>query len=114
VAKSKKLAFVTNNASDFWTITHKDTEKPDNEFEDVTVEFKMPSEGTAFELNRDDLTHEKIVQLMVGRALKHSYQPRENESDETIFEAKDLTTSRYPDKKVSFSVQKGEILLSSD
>ncbi len=63
----------------------------------------------AGELKRDELTHENIVQLMVGRALKHSYQPRENESDETIFETKDLVTSRYPNKKVSFSVKKGEI-----
>jgi ribose transport system ATP-binding protein len=63
----------------------------------------------AGELKRGELTHENIVQLMVGRALKHSYQPRKNDSDETIFETKDLVTSRYPNKKVSFSVKKGEI-----
>jgi ribose transport system ATP-binding protein len=63
----------------------------------------------AGELKRKELTHENMVQLMVGRALKHSYQPRENESDETIFETKNLVTSRYPNKKVSFSVKKGEI-----
>lgn len=55
--KSKKLAFVTNNTSDFWTIARKGTEKADAEFEDVTVEFKMPGEGTAAEQKRiiDDL-----------------------------------------------------------
>lgn len=56
--KARKLAFVTNNASDFWTIARKGTEKADAEFDDVTVEFKMPSEGTAADQKRvlDDLT----------------------------------------------------------
>lgn len=56
--KAKKLAFVTNNTSDFWTIARKGTEKADSEFDDVTVEFKMPSEGTAADQKRviDDLT----------------------------------------------------------
>ncbi len=56
--KAKKLAFVTNNASDFWTIARKGTEKADTEFEDVTVEFKIPSEGTAADQKRvlDDLS----------------------------------------------------------
>lgn len=61
------------------------------------------------ELNRADLTHENMVQMMVGRALKHSYLPPEKLHDETVLEAKDLVTIRYPNKKVSFSVKKGEI-----
>jgi ribose transport system substrate-binding protein len=52
-----RLAFVTNNASDFWTIARKGTEKADAEFNDLTVEFKIPSDGTAAEQKRllDDL-----------------------------------------------------------
>ncbi len=52
-----KLAFVTNNASDFWTIARKGVEKADTELNDVCVEFKMPGEGTAAEQKRiiDDL-----------------------------------------------------------
>ncbi|MEZ5426885.1 MAG: sugar-binding protein [Pyrinomonadaceae bacterium] len=55
--KSFKLAFVTNNASDFWTIARKGVEKADNELNDVTVDFKIPGEGTAAEQKRiiDDL-----------------------------------------------------------
>lgn len=45
----KKLAFVTNNSSDFWTIARKGTEKADAELADVTVEFKMPGAGSAAE-----------------------------------------------------------------
>ena len=52
-----KLAFVTNNASDYWTIARKGVEKADSELADVTVEFKLPGEGTAAEQKRiiDDL-----------------------------------------------------------
>lgn len=52
-----KLAFVTNNASDYWTIARKGVEKADGELADVSVEFKLPGEGTAAEQKRiiDDL-----------------------------------------------------------
>ena len=52
-----KLAFVTNNTSDFWTIARKGTEKADAELNDVTVEFRVPPDGTAAEQKRllDDL-----------------------------------------------------------
>ena len=54
---TKTLAFVTNNASDFWTIARKGTEKADAELQDVKVEFRIPSDGTAAEQKRivDDL-----------------------------------------------------------
>ncbi len=45
----KRLAFVTNNASDFWTIARKGTEKAAAELTDVTVEFRIPGNGTAAE-----------------------------------------------------------------
>src|SRR6266566_825715 len=46
---AKRLAFVTNNASDFWTIARKGTEKAAAELPDVTVEFRIPGNGTAAE-----------------------------------------------------------------
>src|SRR5215207_1535423 len=46
---AKRLAFVTNNPSDFWTIARKGVEKADGELADVTAEFKMPPNGTAAE-----------------------------------------------------------------
>ncbi|MFL6274645.1 MAG: sugar-binding protein [Blastocatellia bacterium] len=56
-SKKKKLAFVTNNAANFWTIAKRGCEKADQELEDVDVEFKIPGEGTAAEQKRiiDDL-----------------------------------------------------------
>lgn len=52
-----KLAFVTNNASDFWTIARKGTEKFTAENPNVSVEFKIPGQGSAAEQRQiiDDL-----------------------------------------------------------
>lgn len=52
-----KLAFVTNNASDFWTIARKGTEKAVAENPNIQVEFKIPPDGTAAEQRKilDDL-----------------------------------------------------------
>src|SRR5215216_3208401 len=52
-----KLAFVTNNASDFWTIARKGTEKAAREIPNIEVEFRIPADGTAAEQQRliDDL-----------------------------------------------------------
>jgi ribose transport system substrate-binding protein len=56
-AKELKLAFVTNNNSDFWTIARKGVEKADAELADVSAEFKITSDGSAAEQKRivDDL-----------------------------------------------------------
>jgi ribose transport system substrate-binding protein len=52
-----KLAFVTNNSSDFWTIARRGVEKADAELADVSAEFRITSDGTAAEQKRiiDDL-----------------------------------------------------------
>jgi ribose transport system substrate-binding protein len=55
--KKLKLAFVTNNPADFWTIARKGCEKADQELDNVEVEFRIPPDGTAAEQKRivDDL-----------------------------------------------------------
>ena len=55
--KKLKLAFVTNNASDFWTIARAGTKKASEELKNVSVEFKIPEDGTAATQTRilDDL-----------------------------------------------------------
>ena len=47
--KQLKLAFVTNNASDYWTVARKGVEKADAELPNVSVEVKLPGQGTAAE-----------------------------------------------------------------
>jgi ribose transport system substrate-binding protein len=63
-----RLAFVTNNASDFWTIARKGTEKADQELADVTVEFRIPSDGTAAEQKRvvDDLLAKGVQGIAIS------------------------------------------------
>ena len=67
-SKNLRLAFVTNNASDFWSIARKGTEKADTELDDVTVEFKIPSDGTAAEQKRllDDLLSKGVEGIAVS------------------------------------------------
>lgn len=56
-SKGFKLAFVTNNAADFWTIARRGVEKADEELSETSVEFKITSDPTAAEQKRivDDL-----------------------------------------------------------
>ena len=44
-AKKTRLAFVTNNPSDYWTICRKGTEAAARDLGTVQVEFVMPSDG---------------------------------------------------------------------
>jgi ribose transport system substrate-binding protein len=50
--KTKRVAFVTNNAADFWSIARKGCEKADQELPGIEVEFRIPSDGTAAEQTR--------------------------------------------------------------
>jgi len=65
---TKKFAFVTNNASDFWTIARKGCEKADAELPDFTVEFKIPADGTASDQKRiiDDLVAKGIDGIAIS------------------------------------------------
>lgn len=66
--KQIKLAFVTNNASDFWTIARKGVEQADTDLANVTVEFKIPADGTAAEQKRiiDDLLAKGIDGIAIS------------------------------------------------
>ena len=63
-----KLAFVTNNASDFWVIARKGTEKAAREIPNIEVEFRIPSDGTAAEQQRvvDDLLAKGIHGIAIS------------------------------------------------
>lgn len=67
-AKNVRLAFVTNNASDFWTIARRGTEKADAEINDLVVEFRIPSDGTAAEQKRvvDDLLAKGVEGIAIS------------------------------------------------
>ena len=56
-SKTLKVAFVTNNSADFWTIARRGVEQADQELADVEAEFRLTADGTAAEQQRivDDL-----------------------------------------------------------
>ena len=66
--KRHKVAFVTNNPSEFWTIARKGTEKAAAEIPNVEVEFHIPGEGTAAEQQRivDDLLAKGIEGIAIS------------------------------------------------
>ena len=67
-SSTKKLAFVTNNAADFWTIARKGCEQADSELGNFDVEFRIPSDGTAAEQRRivDDLLAKGVSGLAIS------------------------------------------------
>lgn len=61
-------------------------------------------------LQREEITHDAIVRQMVGRDIERFYKPLNKIDDSTMFEVEGLRTSRYPNKSVSFKINKGEIV----
>ena len=64
----RRIAFVTNNASEFWTIARRGTEKADAELNNVEVEFRIPADGTAAEQRRivDDLLTKGVAGFAIS------------------------------------------------
>jgi len=61
-------------------------------------------------LSRNEITHDRMVQMMVGRQLQHNYVPPRRAPTANYFEVRDLETRRYPGRKISFTLSSGEIL----
>ena len=62
-----QIAFITNNAADFWTIARKGVEKAAAEMPDVAVEFRL-GDGTAAEQKRivDDLLAKGVAGIAIS------------------------------------------------
>src|SRR5688572_21632538 len=63
------------------------------------------------DLARSEATHDRVVQMMVGRELSNQYFPARDErtAGETVLEVKDVLVPGTP-AGVSFSARRGEIL----
>jgi ribose transport system ATP-binding protein len=66
--------------------------------------------ANAGQLAREEITHERMVRMMVGRDVESFYQHPEGEKRPRYFEVESLRTGRYPDKQVKLDVGRGEIL----
>jgi len=61
-------------------------------------------------LSREEISHDAIVALMVGRDIQKRTAAESRGENAVAVEIRDLRTTRYPQQPVSFDVRQGEIL----
>ena len=64
----------------------------------------------AGELSRDEISHERMVKLMVGRDLSQFYQRTAHRPGEAMLEVERLRTPAHPRHELTFAVRGGEIV----
>ncbi|MCS1410305.1 MAG: Ribose import ATP-binding protein RbsA [Verrucomicrobia subdivision 3 bacterium] len=64
----------------------------------------------AGELNRDEISHDSMVKLMVGREVSQFYPHEPHEPGEVVLEIKELRTLAHPNQTLSFAIRRGEIV----
>ena len=64
----------------------------------------------AGDLNRDEITHDRMVSMMVGRDIAQFYARVENAIGDVVLEARNLVTHAHPEHRLNFSVREGEIV----
>ena len=64
----------------------------------------------AGELTKQEITHDNLVRLMVGRDLSQFYARTQSVPGDIVFQANDLVTPAWPEHKLNFSIRKGEIV----
>jgi ribose transport system ATP-binding protein len=61
-------------------------------------------------LEKAEISHGAMIRLMIGRDLKSLYVPPAAPFGESILEITDVRTDAYPDRTVTLTMRKGEIL----
>ena len=64
----------------------------------------------AGELAEEQISHNAMVKLMVGRDLSQFYQRNMTEPGSVVIEAENLRTPAHPRSGLSFAVREGEIV----
>jgi ribose transport system ATP-binding protein len=64
----------------------------------------------AGELGPDEATHDKVINLMIGREIKSYYVQSDAPKTPGFFKVRNVSSSLYPHKTVSFDAARGEIL----
>jgi len=64
----------------------------------------------AGELAREDISHDRMVRLMVGRELSQFYLHQPHTPGEVVLEVNRLRTPVHPSKELSFQLRAGEIV----
>ena len=61
-------------------------------------------------LGKDEISHDAMIRLMIGRDLKAVYVPPTTAPGETVLEIKGVRTTAYPTQTVDLALRRGEIL----
>lgn len=64
----------------------------------------------AGELAKNEIDHDRMVKLMIGRDLSQFYQRADNTPGEIVLQVENLHTPAHPKQSLSFSVRAGEIV----
>lgn len=62
-------------------------------------------------LSREEISHDNMVRLMVGRDVEKFYRRKHVITKKPIFEVKDFAVPSKPNKRINFSIYKGEVLV---
>jgi ribose transport system ATP-binding protein len=62
------------------------------------------------EIPGDEISHDRMVQLMVGRDLAQFYRRKAHSPGDVVLEVENLVTTSWPNHQVSFAVHGGEIV----
>ena len=85
-----------------------------HEVEEIADRAVVLRDGkNAGEIQKGEITHERMVRMMVGRDLKDFFKGAAGNGPTNggdAFEVRRLRTLRYPNHRISFSVRKGEVL----
>lgn len=61
-------------------------------------------------LAKGEITHDRMIKLMIGRDLKSLYVPPAAPPGEAMLQIRDARTATYPERSVTLDVRRGEIL----
>jgi ribose transport system ATP-binding protein len=61
-------------------------------------------------LPRDEITHDRLVKLMIGRTLKARSNDGARPPGDVVLSARGIRTSAYPEKQVDLDLRRGELL----
>ncbi len=64
----------------------------------------------AGELSPQEINHDNMVRLMVGRDVSQFYARREHETGDVLLRVRDLVTPAWPRHRLSFDLRRGEIV----
>lgn len=62
------------------------------------------------ELSKEEITHERMVQLMVGRDVSKLYERTPHQPGDEVLKVTDLVSPAFPSEKNSFTIRAGEIV----